>query len=82
MEYSVTGYRINDLVRLDVKINNEAVDPLATIVHRDQAYPVCTVDLMTVVVECVVCWWRWVVGIAGASHQRWWRAMSWRSLAS
>lgn len=40
MEYSITGYRINDLVRLDVKINNETVDPLATIVHRDQAYPV------------------------------------------
>ena len=23
MEYSITGYRANDLVRLDVKINNE-----------------------------------------------------------
>lgn len=38
MEYKVTGYRKNDLVRLDVKINNETVDPLALIVHKDNAY--------------------------------------------
>ncbi|GAB4820181.1 hypothetical protein N2152v2_007227 [Parachlorella kessleri] len=38
MEYSMTGYRKNDLVLLDVKINSETVDPLAAIVHRDQAY--------------------------------------------
>jgi GTP-binding protein LepA len=24
MEYHITGYRLNDLVRLDIKINNEA----------------------------------------------------------
>ncbi|KAK9817212.1 hypothetical protein WJX72_011149 [[Myrmecia] bisecta] len=40
MQYQVTGYRKNDLVRLDIKINNETVDPLATIVHRDNAYRV------------------------------------------
>lgn len=38
MEYSVTGYRKSDLVRLDVKINNEVAEPLAAIVHRDNAY--------------------------------------------
>ena len=38
MEYSQIGYRKNDLVRLDVKINNELCEPLANIVHRDNAY--------------------------------------------
>ena len=38
MEYSQIGYRPNDLVRLDVKINNELCEPLANIVHRDKAY--------------------------------------------
>jgi len=40
MEYAVTGYRKSDLVRLDVKINNEVAEPLAAIVHRDNAYRV------------------------------------------
>lgn len=31
-------YRENDLVLLDVKINAETVEPLAAIVHRDNAY--------------------------------------------
>lgn len=38
MEYSVTGYRRNDLVRLDVLLNAEKVDPLTLIVHREAAY--------------------------------------------
>jgi GTP-binding protein LepA len=38
MEYSVIGYRPNDLVRLDILVNEEPVDSLATIVHRDKAY--------------------------------------------
>ncbi|MEW5303116.1 MAG: hypothetical protein WDW36_005839 [Sanguina aurantia] len=38
MEYKITGYRPNDLVLLEVKINNEAADPLSLIVHRDSAY--------------------------------------------
>lgn len=38
MEYHITGYRPNDLVRLDIKINGETAEPLANIVHRDAAY--------------------------------------------
>lgn len=32
------SYRENDLVLLDIKINAEMVEPLAAIVHRDNAY--------------------------------------------
>lgn len=38
MEYQLIGYRVNHLVKLDVMINGDKVDPLAAIVHRDQAY--------------------------------------------
>jgi GTP-binding protein LepA len=38
MEYHLIGYRENNLVRLDILINGEPADPLATIVHRDKAY--------------------------------------------
>ncbi len=38
MEYHLIGYRENALVRLDILINGEPADPLATIVHRDKAY--------------------------------------------
>jgi len=38
MEYQLIGYRVNNLVKLDVKINGDTVDPLAAIVHRDKAY--------------------------------------------
>jgi GTP-binding protein LepA len=40
MEYQLIGYRENNLVKLDILINGEPVDPLATIVHRDKAYGV------------------------------------------
>lgn len=40
MEYHLIGYRENPLVKLDIMINSEPVDPLATIVHRDKAYGV------------------------------------------
>ena len=38
MEYSLIGYRPNALVKLDVMINGDTVDPLAAIVHKDKAY--------------------------------------------
>ena len=38
MEYQLMGYRINPLVKLDIMINGDRVDPLAAIVHRDKAY--------------------------------------------
>ncbi|MBE9065670.1 elongation factor 4 [Leptolyngbya cf. ectocarpi LEGE 11479] len=38
MEYQLIDYRVNHLVKLDVMINGDKVDPLAAIVHRDQAY--------------------------------------------
>ena len=38
MEYSQIGYRPNNLVRLDIKINGEDAPPLATICHRDNAH--------------------------------------------
>jgi len=40
MEYHLIGYRENPLVKLDIMINGDPVDPLATIVHRDKAYGV------------------------------------------
>ena len=40
MEYSVCGYRPNDLVRLDILIAGEPAPPLANIVHRDSAFTV------------------------------------------
>lgn len=40
MEYHLMGYRENPLVRLDILINNDPVDSLAMIVHRDKAYNV------------------------------------------
>lgn len=38
MEYHLIGYRENTLVRLDILINGDRVDSLASIVHRDKAY--------------------------------------------
>ncbi len=40
MEYTLIGYRKNQLVRLDVLINGERADALTTIVHQDKAYNV------------------------------------------
>ncbi len=40
MEYHLIGYRENTLVKLDILINNDPVDSLAMIVHRDKAYNV------------------------------------------
>jgi GTP-binding protein LepA len=38
LDYRFVGYRAADLVRLDVLVNEQPVDALAMIVHRDQAY--------------------------------------------
>ncbi len=38
MDYSFKEYRTEDLVKLEVLVNKEPVDALATIVHRDKAY--------------------------------------------
>ncbi|WP_161884297.1 translation elongation factor 4 [Deinococcus alpinitundrae] len=39
MDYSITGYREGELVKVDIYVNNEIVDALAVIVHEDRAYP-------------------------------------------
>ncbi|BAW97489.1 GTP-binding protein LepA [[Synechococcus] sp. NIES-970] len=40
MEYQLIGYRVGQLVRLDIMVNKDPVDSLAMIVHRDKAYHV------------------------------------------
>ena len=38
LDYEFAGYRVDDLVKLEVLVNLEPVDALALIVHRDEAY--------------------------------------------
>ncbi|AKX93335.1 elongation factor 4 [Moorella thermoacetica] len=38
LDYSLKGYRPSELVKMDILINNEVVDALSLITHRDQAY--------------------------------------------
>jgi GTP-binding protein LepA len=39
LDYQFADYRASDLVKLDILINEEPVDALSLIVHRDKAYP-------------------------------------------
>ncbi|MFI5280982.1 MAG: elongation factor 4, partial [Gemmatimonadales bacterium] len=38
LDYEFDGYRANDLVKLDMLINGEAVDAFSVIIHQDKAY--------------------------------------------
>ena len=38
LDYQFSGYRPDDLVKLEILVNEEPVDALAMIVHRDDAY--------------------------------------------
>ncbi len=37
-DYHPIGYRESDLVKVDIKLNNESVDALSALVHKDKAY--------------------------------------------
>ncbi len=38
LDYELTGYKASQLVKLDIMVNNEVVDALSCIVHKDKAY--------------------------------------------
>ena len=38
-DYEISEYKVSDLVKMDILINNEIVDAFSVIVHKDSAYP-------------------------------------------
>ncbi len=38
MDYEMADYEVSELIKLDILLNNEPVDALSTIVHKDKAY--------------------------------------------
>ncbi|XP_021299990.1 translation factor GUF1 homolog, chloroplastic isoform X2 [Herrania umbratica] len=40
MEYTFLGYKESELIKLDILINGDHVEPLSAIVHKDKAYSV------------------------------------------
>jgi GTP-binding protein LepA len=38
LDYEMIGYRANDLVKLDMLINGDAIDAFSVIIHEDKAY--------------------------------------------
>ena len=38
LDYEMAGFRLSDLVKLDILLNGDPVDALSVIVHRDRAY--------------------------------------------
>ncbi|KAL6507587.1 hypothetical protein OROGR_023782 [Orobanche gracilis] len=40
MEHTFIGYKESGLIKLDIQINGDPVEPLSTIVHKDKAYGV------------------------------------------
>ncbi|XP_017983951.1 PREDICTED: translation factor GUF1 homolog, chloroplastic isoform X1 [Theobroma cacao] len=40
MEYTFLGYKESELIKLDIQINGDHVEPLSAIVHKDKAYAV------------------------------------------
>ena len=38
LDYSLIGYRVSSLVKLDILLNGDPVDALSAIVHKDKAY--------------------------------------------
>ena len=40
MSFTEIGFRTDNLVKLDIRINGEDAPPLATIVHRDKAHDI------------------------------------------